>query len=110
MTNNLKRKTQKDIGDTFTSVDGYIVPSSTQVTIIGLTVANTYVNNIEIDIVVNDGVEDTYIVKTAPVPVGSSLVAIGGEQKVVLEPGDSVRVKSNYINSADVIMSIMETT
>jgi hypothetical protein len=35
-------------------------------------------------------------------------VVVGGEQKVVLEPGDVLKVTSNTATSADVAMSILE--
>lgn len=109
MANTFKRKVQASIGTTLTSVGTYTVPASTQVTIIGLTVANTSVSNITVDVTLYNGVTDYYIVKNCPVPIGSSVVIIGGDQKVVLESGDSVRVKqSDAAASADVIMSILE--
>jgi hypothetical protein len=51
-----------------------------------------------------------FIIKDAPVPVGSSLVVVGGDQKVVLEPGDTVKVTSNTALSADAIVSVLEIT
>jgi len=57
------------------------------------------------------GAEDSvYIIKAAPVPVGSSIIIIGGEQKVVVEPGDIVKVTSNTAASADVALSLLEIT
>jgi len=53
---------------------------------------------------------DYWIVKDAPVPAGGSLVVVGGDQKVVLMPGDTVKVRSNTELSADSIMSILEIT
>jgi hypothetical protein len=38
------------------------------------------------------------------------LVAIGGDQKVVLEAGHSIKVNSSASTSCDAIMSIMEIT
>ncbi len=53
---------------------------------------------------------DYYIVKGAPIPAGGSLVAVGGDQKVVLMAGDTVKVRSNTELSADTIMSVLEIT
>ena len=58
----------------------------------------------------NDGSNDTYLIKEAPIPSGGSLVVIGGDQKVVLEPTDSIKVKSDTASSVDVVMSILEIT
>lgn len=110
MANAFKRHVQRDIGTTITPIGAYTVGAATQVTLIGLTVANTTTQTIDIDITLYDGVNDTYIVKDAPVPVGGALVAIGGDQKVVLQTGDSIRVVSNIAASADAILSLLEIT
>ena len=108
MANAFKNKTHRQIGTTLTKVEAYDCPGSTETTIIGLTIANTSASAIEVDATLNDGSNDFYIVKAAPVPVGASLVVIGGDQKVVLMPGDSVKVRSDTATSADAIMSILE--
>ena len=85
--------------------------SSTETTIIGLTVANIVTSQIEVDVQIenNDG-DNIYLIKAAPVPVGSSLVVVGGEQKVVLNASDVLKVTSNTSSSADVALSILEIT
>ena len=110
MANAFKNKTQRQIGTSLTAIESYTVPGSTETTVIGLTIANTSASQIEVDATLNDGSNDFYIVKGAPVPVGSSLVVIGGDQKVVLMPGDSLKVKSSAGTSAAAIMSILEIT
>ncbi len=108
MANAFKNKTQRQIGTSLTALASYTVPGSTETTVIGLTIANTTASQILVDATLNNGTNDFYIVKEAPVPVGSSLIVVGGEQKVVLMPGDSVKVKSSAATSADAIMSILE--
>ena len=108
MANAFKNKTHRQIGTTLTKVEAYDCPGSTETTIIGLTIANTSASVIEVDATLNDGSNDFYIVKAAPVPVGSSLVVIGGDQKVVMMPGDSIFIRSDTATSADAIMSILE--
>ena len=110
MANAFKNKTQRQIGTSLTALETYTVPGSTETTVIGLTIANTTASQILVDDTLNNGTNDFYIVKEAPVPVGSSLVVIGGDQKVVLMPGDSIKVKSDTATSADAIMSILEIT
>ena len=46
----------------------------------------------------------------APIPVGGSLVVVGGDQKVVLEPGDAIKVTSDTASSADVVLSHLDIT
>ena len=114
MANSFKSKTDTAVGTSPATI--YTCPSSTETTIIGLTVANIHTSQIEIDVQLDastrtSGAQDSvYLIKDAPIPVGSSLIAVGGEQKVVLEPGDTIKVTSNTASSADVAMSILEIT
>ena len=110
MANTFLRKTSRNIGTSATTVGSYTVGASTATTVIGLTCANTTTAAITVDVQHNDGSNDTYIVKGATVPSGGSLVVVGGDQKGVLEAGDSVKVTSSAATSCDVIMSILEIT
>jgi len=110
MANTFLRKTSRDIGTSATTVGSYTVGASTATTIIGLTCANTTTTAITVDVVHNDATNDTYMVKAATVPAGGSLVVVGGDQKVVLQTGDSIKVTSSAATSCDVIMSILEIT
>jgi len=110
MPNNFKRKLSRSIGTSLTQVGTYAVPASTEVTVIGLDIANTSSSQVLVDATLNDGSNDTYLIKEAPIPSGGSLVVIGGDQKVVLEPSDSIKVKSDTASSIDVVMSILEIT
>ena len=110
MPNNFKRKLSRSIGTSLTQVGTYAVPASTEVTVIGLDIANTSSSQVLVDATLNDGSNDTYLIKEAPIPSGGSLVVIGGDQKVVLEPSDSIKVKSDTASSVDVVLSILEIT
>jgi len=110
MANNFKRKLQRNIGTALTSINAYTVAASTEVTVIGLVVANTTSSQVLVDATLNDGSNENYLVKEAPVPAGGSIVIVGGDQKVVLETGDSVKIKSDTASSVDAIMSILEVT
>lgn len=110
MANTFLRKTERDVGTTPATIGSYTVGASTQTTIIGLTCANTITTAITVDVTLNDGTNDTYLVKAATVPAGASLVIVGGDQKVVLQTGDSVKVTSSDATSCDVVMSVLEIT
>lgn len=109
MANAFKLKTDTSVGTSPATI--YTCPSSTETTIIGLSVANITASAINVDVQLenNDG-DNIYIVKAAPVPVGSSLVVVGGDQKVVMEASDVIKVTSNASSSADVALSILEIT
>lgn len=89
----------------------YTGPASTETTIIGLTLANLTGSQITVDVKLenNDG-DNVFIVKDAPVPTGSSLVVVGGDQKVVINSSDVLKVQSDTANSVDTAMSILEIT
>lgn len=110
MANTFTRKLSRSIGTSATAVGSYTVGSSTETTIIGLTLANRTASEVLADVTLNDGANDTFMVKDAPIPAGSSLVVVGGDQKVVLVTGDSIKVTSDTASSIDAIMSILEIT
>jgi len=80
-------------------------------TVIGMTVANVDTTNVTVDVYVLDQSTSTtaYIVKQAIIPVGGNLVAIGGDQKVVLEPSDRIYIQTSSSGEyVDAIISVME--
>ena len=109
MANSFKLVTDTGVGTSAATV--HTGAGSTETTIIGMSIANIHTSQIEVDVQLenNDG-DNIYIVKDAPIPVGGSLVVIGGDQKVVLEPGDRVKVTSNTASSADVVLSHLDIT
>lgn len=110
MASTFKRQLSQSIGVTLTSVGSYTVGANTQTTIIGLVLANTIATAITVDVTLYNGAVDTYIIKSCPISPGGSVVAVGGDQKIVLQTGDSIRVKSSDATSVDVVMSILEIT
>jgi hypothetical protein len=110
MANLFTNRFKPNIGIANTTV--YQAPVATQSTVIGLSVANrTSTNTILISAYVLDSSNSfasTFIVKDATVPLGSTIVVVGGDQKLVLKPGDSVQVSSSVNNSADAILSVLE--
>ena len=92
--------------------DVYTAGSGVTATVIGATVANRHSSSITIDATITDSSASAtpFIVKAAPIGTGSSLVLIGGDQKVVLETGDKITITSNTASSADVIISVLEST
>ena len=109
MANTLKNELSSSIGTSATTL--YTCPSATKTIIIGMTCSNIHTNTqINVDIFLSSGGSDYYVVKNATIAVGGTLVPIGGEQKVILEPGDAIKAVSTTASSLDVIMSIVEQT
>ena len=90
------------------STDVYTAPALTSTTVIGLSVANASGVSINVTVTLTKGATVVNIVKDAPIPVGSSLVLFGGDQKLVVEAGNKISVTSTVAASADVIVSALE--
>lgn len=108
MANTFTSYVNKDVGTSAATV--VTVGSSTQTTIIGLDIANTSSSPITADAYITRSAVNYYIVKGATVPVGGSLIAVGGDQKVVLITGDALKVVTSAAASADVITSVLNIT
>lgn len=94
----------------FTTI--YSAPSATQTTLIGLSFANTTANTITINVKVDkSGGGSYYLAYQAPIPNGSSLVVVGGDQKVVLQTNDIVKAQVvTASGTADAFASFLNIT
>ena len=99
MPNNFKSYQSTGVTTETTVLTG---PASTQTTVIGMSVANTGTGAATASVKLNTA----YLVKDAPIPVGGSLVVIGGDQKTVVEATDTISVISDV--TVDVITSTLE--
>ena len=108
MPNTFKNAFNKNVGTT--PVTTYTCPSATQTTLIGLSVANTSTSPITCDAYITSSATDFFLIKSGVVPVGGTLVIVGGEQKVVLEPTDALKIVTSAASSADVVVSFLEIT
>ena len=112
MANAFKTFTDTAVGTS--NADVYTCPSTTpatETTIIGLNVANilTVSITVNVQLINNDG-DNVHIVKSAIVPVGSSLVVVGGDQKIVMNASDILRITASQASAADVTVSVLEIT
>ena len=107
MANSFKLVTDTAVGTSPATI--HTGAGSTETTIIGMSIAILRRGHQEQRNENNDG-DNIYIIKDAPIPVGSSLVVVGGEQKVVMNASDVLKVTSNVASSADVALSILEIT
>ena len=77
--------------------------------LVGINVANTTTSQINVDVFINDGSNDYYIVKTAPIPAGSALQLLDGGAKIVMQSSDVLKVQSDTASSADVWVSVVDS-
>tara|TARA_B100000780_G_scaffold261637_1_gene214224 strand:+ start:133 stop:462 length:330 start_codon:yes stop_codon:yes gene_type:complete len=107
MANTFKSITSGSIGTTL--VDVYTCPVSTTTIILGASIANIDNNPIggSIKLAKSGSGDDVFIVKQAPVPVGSTVEVMSGN-KVVLEASDTLQFQSDTAGSMDTIVSLLE--
>lgn len=89
----------------------YTCPAATQTTLIGMTLANkSNTATVSANVFLTRSAVDYAIISNATIPSGSSLVPVGGDQKIVLEAGDSIKVTTSTASSVDAIVSLLEIT
>ena len=101
-----------------TPEDLYTCPGSTTTIILGMVLANVHTSQITTSVKLVSTTSGggrtatnttTFLLKDAPLPVGSSLEILSGN-KVVLEAGDKIQIDCSVADKASVTMSIMEIT
>jgi len=106
MPNTFKNYLTANVGTTATTA--LTGASGAQTTVIGMTVANTTTSNVTASVTLTSGSTTVFLVRNATIPVGGSLVPVGGDQKVVVEASDVIQVQSSASSSLDVIVSVLE--
>jgi len=101
-----------------TPEDLYTTPGSTTTIILGMVLANVHTSQVTVSVkLVSDTSgggrtatnTTTFLLKDAPLPVGSSLEILAGN-KVILETTDKIQIDCSVADKASVTMSIMEIT
>jgi hypothetical protein len=108
MANVFETYTSRAVGNSLTAVGSHTTGSGHTETVIGLTVSNVTASAVSVNVTYNDGTNDTYIVKNAPLPSGAAIVPIGGDQKICLTFQDSIKVSANTASSIDAVMSVLD--
>lgn len=77
-------------------------------TVIGLSLANVGTAVVTTSVKLNkNGGASVFLVKDAVVPLGGALVVVGGDQKLVLEEGDTITAYASAASSIDAAMSYL---
>ena len=77
-------------------------------TIVGISVANVTAGSVNASVFINDGTNDFYLIKDAPIPSGSALQVLDGGAKVVVQSGDILKVVSDTASSLDTWISTVD--
>jgi hypothetical protein len=105
MANTFTSYVNKDVGTSAATV--VTVGSGVQATVIGMSCSNTTAAPVSVDAYITRSSVNYYLIKGATVPVGGSLVIVGGDQKVVLIASDALRVVSSAASSVDTVTSAL---
>ena len=101
-----------------TPEDLYTTPSSTTTVVLGLVIANVHTSQVTADVKLESNTSGggraetnttTFLLKDAPIPVGSSLEILSGN-KVVLETTDKLQIDCSVADKVSITLSIMEIT
>lgn len=110
MANTFKSEGNAGVGTSTATV--YTTPAATSTTVIGMSLSNVLgsVTSASVTLVKSGGTPTVHLIKDVPLPTGSTSVIIGGDQKLVLETGDSVKVVAADNSAVDVVFSYLEIT
>ena len=104
MAQNFRRYTNNNVGTG--SVTSFTANSYD--TVVGISVSNILGTTVNADIYINDGTNDIYLVKSAPIVPGSSLQVLDGGAKFVMQSGDALKIQSDTAASLDVWTSVVD--
>ena len=130
MANTFLRKTSKSVGVAANDAGWWQVGASSAgasqtgaytvtgsgktTTVIGLSITNVTGSSVDVDVAISDTMDDITddisLASSVPIPSGSVLVLVGGDQKLNMVTGDLIKVKSSATASLDVCMSVLEIT
>lgn len=108
MANLFRTLTSNNITTSLAAVGGYNSGINTA-TVIGLSISNKSNTSVLVNVAHKANTKTTMIIQNAPITAGSTLVPIGGDQKIVLH-GESIQVSANTASVCDCVMSLLIQT
>ena len=103
MAQNFRRFTGNDIG----ASPSTILTAASYDPIVGIHVTNIHTAAINVDVYINDGANDIYLVKGAPIATGGALQVLG-TGKIVVQSGDALKIVSDTASSVDAWVSCVD--
>jgi len=104
MAQNFRRYTSNDVGASAAT----LFTANSYDTVVGISVANVTASAVNASVYINDGSNDIYLIKDAPIPAGSALQVLDGGAKFVVQSGDALKVISDTASSLDVWVSTVD--
>ena len=104
MAQNFKRYKERNIGTSAVT----LFTANSNDTIVGISLANVHSSAINVSAFINDGSNDFYLVKNAPIPTGSSLQVLDGGAKFNVQSSDILKIQSDTGSSVDAWVSTVD--
>ena len=121
MANTFLRKTSKGVGTSYFQVGansagasqtGAYTVGAVTTTVIGFSITNVTTSSVDVDVALSatmaNTTNDVALASSVPLPSGSVLVLVGGDQKLNMAQNDLLKIKSSAAASLDVCLSILE--
>ena len=104
MAQNFRRYTSNAVGTSPAAV----YTANSYDAIVGISLSNILGTAINVSCYINDGSNNIYLVKDAPIPTGGSLQVLDGGAKFVVQASDVLSVVSSDASSVDVWVSAVD--
>ena len=104
MAQNFRRYTSNAVGTSPAAV----YTANSYDAIVGISLSNILGTAINVSCYINDGSNNIYLVKDAPIPSGGSLQILDGGAKFVVQASDVLSVVSDTASSCDVWLSAVD--
>ena len=112
MANTFKSDTKSSVvRDAVSSTNTNIVTAggSSTLVLLSILISNKTGASAQADVFLVTGNDDTYLLRNAPVPAGSSLEVISGS-KIIMEANDKLRIRAGTASAIDATVSYLDQT
>jgi hypothetical protein len=82
---------------------------SSTLVLLSVLLSNKVAASTDVDVYLESGGDDVYLLRNAPVPAGSSLEVISGS-KIIMEANDKLRIRAGTTNAIDATVSYLDQT
>ncbi|MAW01985.1 MAG: hypothetical protein CMI81_03775 [Candidatus Pelagibacter sp.] len=91
-----------------TSATDILAQADTFDTVVGIRLVNVSGSAINVTCQIVNGSDTTELVKSVPIPAGSSLELIDGGSKIILKSGDKIQALSDTASSLKAVVSFID--
>ena len=82
---------------------------SSTLVLLSILLSNKVASSTDVDVYLESGGDDVYLLRNAPVPAGSSLEVISGS-KIIMEANDKLRIRAGTASAIDATVSYLDQT